>query len=137
MLLPQTAEYALRAMAQLAAMPSDAPVRAKDLSRTTEIPPEYLSKILRRLVLAGLLHSRKGHGGGFSLALRPQEIRFMDILAAVDAYPTHGRCVFGWGDCNSIRPCPLHDTWLGMSDAFRDWATNTTLDQVRKLKRRR
>lgn len=136
MLLPQTAEYALRAMAQLAAMPSDAPVRAKDLSRDTEIPPEYLSKILRRLVLAGLLHSRKGHGGGFSLALRPQEIRFMDILAAVDAYPTHGLCVFGWGDCNYRHPCPLHDTWLGMSDAFRDWATSTTLDQVRKVKRR-
>ncbi len=132
MLLPQTAEYALRAMAQLAAMPPDTPVRARDLSRDTEIPPEYLSKILRKLVLAGLLQSRKGHGGGFSLALRPREIRFMDILAAVGAYPAHGRCVFGWGDCNATHPCLLHDVWLGMSDSFRDWATNTTLDQIRK-----
>ncbi len=137
MLLPQTAEYALRAMAQLAAMPPDTPVRARDLSRDTEIPPEYLSKILRKLVLAGLLQSRKGHGGGFSLALRPREIRFMDVLSAVGAYPAPGRCVFGWGDCNARHPCPLHDAWLGMSDSFRDWATNTTLDQIRKVTRRR
>ena len=54
MLLPQTAEYALRAMAWLATIPQDEPVRARDLSQATGIPPHYLSKVLRRLVLADL-----------------------------------------------------------------------------------
>ena len=136
MLLPQTAEYALRAMAWLASAPPDDPVRAEDLSVETDIPPQYLSKVLRRLVLAGLLQSRRGHGGGFTLSRRPQDIRFLDVLAAVEAYPAAGRCVFGWGACDAENPCPLHDAWLGMSESFRDWAANTTLAQVRHTRRR-
>jgi DNA-binding IscR family transcriptional regulator len=50
--LSQTAEYALRAAAWLAAESPDAPVRTRDLSRGTGIPEPYLAKILRRLVLA-------------------------------------------------------------------------------------
>jgi len=69
MLLSQTAEYALRAMAWLATVSGDEPVRAVDLSSATGIPTHYLSKVLRRLVLANLLESQKGQGGGFSLSL--------------------------------------------------------------------
>lgn len=137
MLLTQTAEYALRAMAALASMPHDGPVPAKELSQITEIPSQYLSKVLRRLVLAELLVSRKGHGGGFTLAREPCEIRFMDVLRAVDAYPTHSLCAFGWGACNDKAPCPLHDAWQGMSEPFRDWAASTTLADVRADRRRR
>lgn len=131
MLLTQTGEYALRAMAAMASAPGDVPLSAQDLSGVTDISPHYLSKVLRRLVLAGLLESRKGRGGGFTLAREPSEIRFMDVLAAVDAYPYDTHCVFGWGACNPDEPCSLHDTWLGMSESIRDWAMNTTLDQVR------
>jgi len=131
MLLSQTAEYALRAMAWLVATSPEAPVRARDLSAATGIPPQYLSKILRRLVLAGLLESQKGRGGGFTLAYAPEEIRFVDILEAVDAYPAPGRCAFGWGACNADYPCPLHSAWIQMSEALRSWANNTTLAEVR------
>lgn len=137
MLLAQTAEYALRAMAALASMPGDAPVPAKELSQATDIPPQYLSKVLRRLVLSGLLVSRKGRGGGFRLAHRPRDIRFIDVLAAVDASPPHGHCVFGWGACNAAEPCPLHDAWLGMSESFHDWAMSTTLAEIRADRRHR
>ncbi|MEE9162456.1 MAG: Rrf2 family transcriptional regulator [Candidatus Neomarinimicrobiota bacterium] len=131
MLLSQTAEYALRAMAWLAATSPEAPVRARDLSAATGIPPQYLSKILRRLVLAGLLASQKGRGGGFTLAYAPEEIRFVHILEAVDAYPAPGRCAFGWGACDGDQPCPLHGAWIEMSEALHSWATNTTLAEVR------
>ncbi len=131
MFLSQTAEYALRAMAWLATASPEVPVRARDLSAATGIPPQYLSKILRRLVLAGLLESQKGRGGGFTLAHAPEEIRFVDVLGAVDAYPAPGRCAFGWGTCNGDHPCPLHGAWIQMSEALHSWANNTTLAEVR------
>ena len=131
MLLSQTAEYALRAMAWLAFERPETPVRARDLSEGTGIPLHYLSKILRRLVLAGLLDSQKGQGGGFSLARAPEEIRFEDILMAVDAYPEQGRCAFGWGACSELEPCPLHSSWSRLSDAVHYWAAATTLETVR------
>ncbi len=131
MLLSQTAEYALRAMAWLAYECPDAPVRAQDLSQGTGIPPHYLSKILRRLVLAGLLESQKGQGGGFSLARPPESICFEDILLAVDSYPVQGRCAFGWGTCGEDNPCPLHASWSRLSDSVHTWAANTTLAAVK------
>ncbi len=131
MLLSQTAEYALRAMAWLACHSPEQPVRAKDLSKETAIPVHYLSKILRRLVLGGLLASQKGQGGGFRLARPPQEIRFVDILAAVDAYPQPGRCAFGWGACDELTPCPLHESWSQLNEALSSWASTSTLAMVR------
>jgi Rrf2 family protein len=130
MLLSQTAEYALRAMASLTIQGSDNPIRADDLSRSTGIPSHYLRKILRRLVLAGVLESRKGYGGGFTLTRAPGKIRFQDILAAVDAYPMAGRCAFGWDSCDARRPCPLHGSWSRIGDSVRQWAARTTLAAV-------
>jgi len=131
MILPQTAEYALRAMVCLATAEPGQPVLARDLSRLTAIPSHYLSKILRRLVLAELLESKKGFGGGFVLARAPEAISFRDILQAVDSYPTAAHCAFGWGQCDGDRPCPMHDAWARMRSSFEEWAEETTLAQVR------
>lgn len=133
MLLSQTAEYALRAMAWLAMAPENKPVRAADLARATGIPTYYVSKVLRRLVLADLLESQKGQGGGFSLSRAPREISFINILSAVDAFPTQGRCAFGWGQCNATDPCPLHNSWSQLDDRIRDWAAGTSLGEIANL----
>jgi len=130
MLLSQTAEYALRAMAWLATVPEGRPIRAVDLSRATGIPTHYLSKVLRRLVLADLLESQKGQGGGFSLSRPPREIAFIEILSAIDAYPTQGRCAFGWGDCDAADPCPLHNSWSHLNEQIQNWASNTSLEEI-------
>ncbi len=134
MLLSQTAEYALRAMSWLATVSGGGPVRAVDLSRATGIPTHYLAKVLRRLVLADLLESQKGQGGGFSLSRAPREIAFIDILTAVDAYPTQGRCAFGWGQCDPDDPCPLHNAWSHLNDRIRDWASGTSLEEIANFK---
>ena len=133
MLFSQTAEYALRAMAWLAMAPESKPVRAADLARATGIPTYYVSKVLRRLVLADLLESQKGQGGGFSLSRAPREISFINILSAVDAFPTQGRCAFGWGQCNATDPCPLHNSWSQLDDRIRDWAAGTSLGEIANL----
>src|SRR5690606_30469313 len=92
-------------------------MRAKDLAPLTHVPSAYVSKVLRRLTEAGLLDSQKGHHGGFALAKKPKSIRLLDILGAVDAYPTGSECVFGWGRCSSVQPCPLHKSWTELSVA--------------------
>jgi len=132
--LSQTSEYALRAMAWLANESPNAPVCATDLSEGSGVPLHYLSKVLRRLVLAGLLVSRKGFGGGFTLARPPSEIAFSDILKATDAYPSLNRCSFGWGTCNIEHPCPLHGSVAALRENFQHWADTTTLlDTVGKM----
>ncbi len=126
----QTGEYALRAMAGLAMLPPEIPVRAADLAEVTEIPSHYLAKVLRRLVLANLLISQKGQGGGFLLTRAKEDISFMDILLAVDAFPSERKCAFGWKTCSDNSPCPLHSAWSRLNDRLSDWANNTTLADV-------
>jgi Rrf2 family protein len=129
--LSQTAEYAIRAMAHLARVADSEPaVRARDLSRATLVPVHYLSKVMRRLVAAGLLVAQKGHGGGFSLARPAATIRFSDVLAAVDEAPNGDRCAFGWGSCDARTPCPLHPAWSRLNEALIGWAAETTLAHV-------
>ena len=130
MFISQTGEYAIRAMSAIATLPEGIRIRATDLGRATGIPAPYLSKILRRLVLAGLLVSQKGQGGGFSLACPAAEIPFIDILNAVDALPADGRCAFGWGNCDQLLPCPLHDAWSRLNHQIRDWANDTNLAAI-------
>lgn len=128
--LSQTAEYAFRAMACLA---QDRPVpglRAQDLSELTEVPVHYLSKVLRKLVAAGLLVSQKGHHGGFVLARPARQIRFAEILAAVGEAPAPGRCAFGWGNCDVRNPCPLHPAWMALTNSLQGWANSMTLADV-------
>lgn len=135
--LSQTSEYALRATACLALLSPSAPMRARDLAEHSGIPGHYLAKILGRLVRAGVLESRKGRGGGFSLSRPPGKITFEQVLSAVDTFPLSNHCAFGWGACNAARPCPLHDSWTEMNDEFSDWAATTTFADLRELPRGR
>jgi Rrf2 family iron-sulfur cluster assembly transcriptional regulator len=125
--LTQTAEYALRAMSGLALEPQGAPVRANDLARRTGVPLPYLWKVMRRLVEAGLVHSAKGHGGGFRLARPASAITYMDILGVTGYDAKAGTCVFGWGQCRGDRPCPMHSAWTRLNESFVAWARSSTL----------
>ena len=130
MFISQTAEYAIRAMSAIATLREGAKIRATDLGRATGIPGPYLSKILRRLVLANLLISQKGQGGGFSLARPAGEIPFIDILNAIDAFPAEGACAFGWGNCDQLLPCPLHGAWSRLNGHVERWANETNLAEI-------
>lgn len=132
----QTSQYALRALMHLAAAPQGAPARARDLSRATGIPRAYLSKIMRRLVTRGLLRARKGRGGGFALARRPEAVRLHDVLQAVGGTLERDLCIFGAGRCDAADPCPLHDSWSRLNDAFDVWTKKMTLADLRPGPRR-
>lgn len=130
-LLPQTAEYALRAMTCIAAWPPGVPVPSRELVDRTYIPEAYLAKVLRKLVEANLLLSQKGHRGGFRLARDPVEIRFIDILRAVEVDPAARHCAFGFPNCDGGRPCPLHDHYEQLQQEYLNWAARATLADVR------
>ncbi|MCB9556598.1 MAG: Rrf2 family transcriptional regulator [Deltaproteobacteria bacterium] len=128
-LMSHTARYALRIVAELARIGADRPFRAHDIQKTTGVPPHYLPKVLRRLVLEGVLRSQRGHHGGFALARPAAEITVADVLSAVGSLPDDS-CAFGWGECNANAPCPLHAIRIAFDTSFMQWARNTTFANV-------
>jgi Rrf2 family protein len=66
--------YAFKALIHLAGTPSGQPVLISDLAIAENIPKKFLEFILLSLRKGGILQSRIGKGGGYSLALPPNEI---------------------------------------------------------------
>ena len=67
-MIAQTVEYALRAVIHLAYRAPGAQT-TEQLATATLVPKAYLSKVLQGLVAQGIVSSRRGVGGGMTLAL--------------------------------------------------------------------
>lgn len=117
-------------MVVLAQLPADRALRAPELAHATGIPVHYLSKVMRRLVLAEMVESQRGHGGGFRLRRSARGRTLASILRAVDALPDGEGCLFGLPRCDDARPCPLHDVWSALRRQVQKWAESTRLNDV-------
>ena len=127
-MLSQTVEYALRAMFHLASLDPESAVNSQSISEKTKVPKGYLSKILRDLVVASLIHSQRGPSGGFTLARPASQISILDVINAVDPLLRINNCPLG--DPEHTELCPLHsrlDEAIAMIESrFR----STTLAEV-------
>jgi Rrf2 family protein len=77
-------DYAVRAVIELAARDSDAPVKVDALAEAQGIPARFLENIMLALRHGGLVESRRGPEGGFRLARPAAEIAVADVIRAVD-----------------------------------------------------
>lgn len=76
-------QYALRALMWLAQRPQG-PVSVRAIAEGTAIPHKYLETILHELRGDGIVTSRKGPHGGYTLAEEIASITLFDVLTAVD-----------------------------------------------------
>lgn len=111
-MISQTAEYALRAMSWLALTP-DARVASSSIAEHTQVPLDYLAKVLQSLSEAGLIDGRRGVRGGYRLAKPPDKIGLLDIINAVSR---EGMQLKRLESCplmltnHEQKLCPLHHT---------------------------
>lgn len=77
-------DYALRAIAQLAAEGGDKPVKADHIARAQDIPLSFLLGIMRELKQARLLKSRRGAEGGYELGRPPEQITLAEVMRVID-----------------------------------------------------
>jgi Rrf2 family iron-sulfur cluster assembly transcriptional regulator len=125
-------DYASRALLSLALHPGSGPTSVRDIAERTGLPQPYLEQILLALKGAGLVRSKRGVGGGYVLARRPEEIRLSDIVSAVDGPITVGD--FGEphqdGACDHEGQCVLLAVWHVVSEHMRAHLDAYTLAQL-------
>ncbi|MGO9881419.1 MAG: RrF2 family transcriptional regulator [Solirubrobacteraceae bacterium] len=78
------ADYAVRAVVELAAADGDKPVKAERIATAQQIPLNFLENILGELRHAGVVRSHRGADGGFRLAKPAQEVTVADVIRAVE-----------------------------------------------------
>ena len=84
MKITSQAEYATRLMVALARVWGAATLTADKLSEGENVPVDYVNQILLRLRRAGLVESRRGTSGGYSLARDPGLVSVGQVMRAVD-----------------------------------------------------
>lgn len=127
-LISQTATYALIAMGFIANNSNGEPVLTRTIAEQAAIPQNFLSKILNRLVQAGLLKSTRGTNGGFTLTRPAHEIRMQEVVELFMNLDEFKRCFMGRPTCDGS--CRIHSRWVPIADQFLNLLENTTIDNA-------
>lgn len=78
------ADYAVRAVVELAGSEQQAPRKVDEVARAQGIPVSFLENILTQLRSAGIVRSQRGPEGGYWLAHPAAEVSLADIIRAVE-----------------------------------------------------
>jgi Rrf2 family nitric oxide-sensitive transcriptional repressor len=76
------------------------------LAAATQVPADYLAKVMQSLVRAGLVEAQRGKNGGFSLVSAPADVTILDVINAVEPIRRIRTCPLGLVGHESL--CPLH-----------------------------
>ncbi len=127
-MISQTVEYALRAVVHLASEASKART-TDEVARATRVPRAYLSKVLQSLRRAGLVHSRRGIGGGMILTKSPADITILEVVNAVEPIQRIRTCPLDLA-AHGAHLCPLHRRLDNALSLFEDAFRKSTLAEV-------
>jgi Rrf2 family protein len=119
-------DYALRAMAELAAAPPGL-MTAEQLASAQKIPPKFLESILSQLRSAGLVASQRGAEGGYRLARPPEEISIADVIRELEGPIATVRGVRPDALEYNGAAAGLRDVWLELRANMRGVLEQTTL----------
>lgn len=106
MRISRKGEYALKAMVCLSLNYRKGSMRIREIAEREHIPKKFLELILLELKKAGLLRSRRGAGGGYSLIKPPEDITLAEVIRIVDGPLAPLSCVSEW----AYQKCPYEDT---------------------------
>lgn len=105
MLVTKEADYAVRCVMEVA---RNGRMSAGEVARRQEISPTFLGKIVQSLARAGILATRRGVGGGISLAQPPASITLLQVIEAVEGRLCVNDCVHDPPQCPRIDDCPAY-----------------------------
>jgi Rrf2 family protein len=124
------AEYAVRAMVELATLQAGELVKTDDLAKAQGIPPQFLVDILSDLRTDRLVRSHRGREGGYELARPATDISIADVLRSIDGPLASVRDI-GLGDLPYSGPtAALTDVWRALRASMRSVLEETSLADV-------
>jgi Rrf2 family protein len=124
------ADYAVRAVVELADSTQVSPRKLDEVAKAQAIPVSFLENILTQLRSSGIVRSQRGPEGGYWLAVAPEELNLAQVIRAVEG-PLVG--VRGQrpeeieyiGSAKSLQP-----VWVALRASLRKVLENVTVADV-------
>ena len=129
MRLTTKGRYAVTAMLDLALHGEQGPISLADISQRQAISLSYLEQLFARLRRAQLVRSVRGPGGGYLLALAPDEVSVARVIGAVNESVDATRCQ-GLSDCQQGSTCLTHHLWCELSHEIHGFLDGISLGEL-------
>jgi len=124
-------DYAVRALAYLAAQPAERVVPRNEIQDRQSIPPHFLSKILRKLVTAGYLVSVPGARGGFRLLAGAERISMRDVYECIEGPLCLMDCIEAEeAYCRFAPVCTQRSVWGGAQEALGRYLEQVSISDI-------
>ena len=134
-MISQTAEYALRAVVYLVQQ-NGTPSTRQQISEGALISPDYLTRVMQLLAENGIVTSKRGPGGGYTIVPPKERLTILDVISCVEPLPRLTKCPLGLAAHEVL--CPLHakldEATALVEKAFRESLVIDLIPSVRKSK---
>lgn len=133
MLISAKVDYAIRALAELAAHGGNDAitwVKAEFLADQQDIPSKFLEAILRDLRRAGIVNSQRGADGGFRMARPPSEVTLADVMRALEGAISEVRGVAPENINYEGAAIHLQQVWVALRSSLRRVLEGVTIADI-------
>lgn len=128
MRISKKSQYGLRALFRLAEKPGFYPMR--EIAEKEGISPDYLEKIFFNLEKGGIIKSKRGATGGYSLAKPSEKISLKDVLEILENNFNLVECV---GErCDREEFCPTASVWKMLDESLKKKMNSINLKDLIK-----
>lgn len=133
MRITQEADYALRIAGLLAEQceADGARLDAGTVSERTMIPQRFTLKILRKMVLGGIVRSYQGKNGGYSLSKPASEITMREVIELIDGPVNLARCISNGHECSKEgydkSGCRIYSIFVALSEQLAEKLSRITI----------
>lgn len=136
-MLTNKGKYGLKAMVHLARLAPGTMVQSAEIAAAETISKKFLDAILLDLRNAGFVRSKKGPGGGYSLARDASEIVVGAVVRALDGPLAPIACASRTAyqpcdDCGDLAACAVRLTMLEVRDAMAAVLDRMSLAEMAK-----
>jgi len=131
-MLTRKSKYGLKALLVLAEEMDRGPMLISELADRHRMPKKFLEAILLDLKRHGLLHSKKGKGGGYFLSRDPSQITLGQVIRILDGPLALIPCVSQTAyvkceECIDEETCGIRLAMKDVRDATAKILDNTSL----------
>lgn len=128
--MSKLADYGTVVMSYIARQPGRL-ISAGEIAHAIGLEQPTVSKLLKLMTHAGLLVSRRGAMGGYSLSRSPQRISMADIIDAIEGAPMGlTECSSTPGLCTRESTCSVRANWQRISQSIRGILADVTLNDL-------
>ena len=132
MQIPRRVDYGLRAVIHLAGQEPDKCCSMGQIAKQQGVPRKFLEKIIQDLIRGGLIKSKRGSTGGYTLARSADAISFCDVIEAIEGPIAVNACLDHKLGCDQMPRCTMIGVWSEVQRNITEVLSRTTIAALQR-----